>query len=272
MASGQTIIVGDIQGCYTGLRKLLDKCQFDPASDRLLAVGDLVARGEDSLATVDYLMSLGSRFDSVLGNHDLHLLSVIEGIRSPNPKDNLKNLLGSERLKDIGRWLRTFGLALKADEHHTLVHAGLFPQWGTDQLLALSDEVSEWLTSDRYPELLHNMYDNDPEQWNEQLSGFARLRFIINACTRMRFVSTDYRLDLKEKGKPGSAPEHLKPWFNLENKALKDNEKVVFGHWAALNGVTDKKQVIGLDTGYVWGNEMTAYCIETGAITHVPAK
>ncbi len=271
MASGQTIIVGDIQGCYSGLRKLLDKCHFDPSCDRLLAVGDLVARGEDSLATVDYLMSLGDRFDAVLGNHDLHLLSVIEGIRPANAKDNLDNLLGSEKLAEIGRWLRTFGLALKADEHHTLVHAGLFPLWSTNQLLALSNEVSTWLSSERYPELLQNMYDNDPEQWNEQLSGFARLRFIINACTRMRFVSTDYHLDLKEKGKPGSAPAHLKPWFELENNGLKASEKVIFGHWAALNGVTDKKQVIGLDTGYVWGNKMSAYCIETGVITRVPA-
>lgn len=271
MTSRQTLIVGDIQGCYKGLRQLLDKCEFESSRDQLIAVGDLVARGEDSLATVEYLMSLNGSFRTVLGNHDLHLLSVIEGIKAPNPKDNLDNLLASSRLAEISYWLRRFPLAMKLDAQHTVVHAGLFPLWSTSQLLALSDEVSQALSSTRYLELLNNMYANEPQNWRESLDGFARLRFIINACTRMRFLSTDYRLDVAEKGKPSAAPPHLKPWFELDNEHLGGHEKIIFGHWAALTGVTDKKQVIGLDTGYVWGNTMSAYRVETGEIIAVSA-
>lgn len=271
MQARQTLIVGDIQGCYSGLRGLLDKCEFDATQDQLLCVGDIVARGEDSLATVDYLMSLGERFSAVLGNHDLHLLAVIEGIKPANKKDNLANLLASPAAPAIARWLRQFPLAMRIDDRHVMVHAGLYPGWGAEQLLQLSAEVSAQLQGPAYQDVLSHMYGNGPLHWHDDLSGDARMRFIINACTRMRFVTNDYKLNLKEKGTPASASNRLKPWYLLSNPQLPKDQHVVFGHWAALEGRTGHPQFIGLDTGYVWGNKLTALRLHTGERISFPS-
>lgn len=271
MTTGNTYIVGDIQGCADGLNALLDKINFDRATDRLFAVGDLVARGEDSLATVKLLMGLGDRFHAVLGNHDLHLLAVTQGIRKVKKSDRMDNLLNASDLPDIIQWLRQFPLAYQIDENHVMVHAGLYPLWSVPTLLSLSDEVSQVLKGDDWVTMLNNMYGNSPTRWKKSLKGKDRARFIINACTRMRFLMPDQSLDFDAKGSPMDSPSNLIPWYQCPNNQLQRNEKVVFGHWAALNGKTRNDQFIGLDTGYVWGQTMTALHLESGKRISVSA-
>lgn len=261
MSHGNTYVVGDIQGCYDGLRRLLDKVKFDDTNDTLLAVGDLVARGEDSLNTLRFLKSLGKNFHSVLGNHDLHLLSVVNGIRKSKKSDKLQPLLKASDLPELVDWLRRFPLAMKIDDRSVMIHAGLYPKWSIEQSISLSDEVSEVLKADNYADFLESMYGNTPDNWSENLEGAERLRFIVNACTRMRFVYDNGTLDFDNKSHP-SAVSHstsntIMPWFERKNTQLSSEQRVVFGHWAALSGQTNSHQFIGLDTGYVWGQSMT---------------
>lgn len=270
MTQSQTLVIGDIQGCYSGLMRLLEKCDFDDKRDKLYTVGDLVARGEDSLATVTFLKGLGDSFHAVLGNHDLHLLAVSEKIKKPNKKDRIQNLLQSDRLAEFCAWLRQFPLALAIDDEHIMVHAGLYPGWSCEQLLAYSDEVSRALQQDPTT-LLTKMYGDAPQIWHYDLAGIERLRFIVNACTRMRFVSKTLSLDLDEKGTPPASDAQLLPWFEHPAQQLPAEQKIVFGHWAALNGHITGDQFIGLDTGYVWGNTMTAYRLETQELICVSA-
>lgn len=266
----QTLIVGDIQGCYRGLMALLEKANFHPKHDKLYAVGDLVARGEDSLATLKFLMSLGDNFSSVLGNHDLHLLAVTQKVKKAKAADNLENLLSSKRLPDIVDWLRQFPLVNRLNKKTLLVHAGLYPKWSFKDAVKLSDEVSDELQGEHWGSLLHNMYGSEPSKWDKHLNGIERQRFIINACTRMRFLyKSDLSLEFATKTSIDNAPTHLTPWFNSDNSHMKSGQMVLFGHWAALCGQTNKAQFIGLDTGYVWGQTMTAYRLEDGQRIHV---
>ena len=275
MSQGNTYVIGDIQGCYDGLRRALDKVQFDEENDTLLAVGDLVARGEDSLSTLRFLKSLGDNFNSVLGNHDLHLLAVVNGIRKPKKSDKLDDLLSAPDLPEMIDWLRQFPLAMKIDKRSIMVHAGLYPKWSIDKAVSLSDEVSPILKSDNYANFLSSMYGNSPDNWSEKWTGEARLRFIVNACTRMRFIYSDGTLDFDNKSHP-SAVSHstsstIMPWFERKNEQLLANQRVVFGHWAALSCQTNSAQFIGLDTGYVWGQSMTMLNISSDTLVTVKA-
>lgn len=254
-----TYVVGDIQGCYLGLRRLLDSVCFEPGRDDLYAVGDLIARGEDSLSTLRYLRSLGSSFRCVLGNHDLHFLSVCQGIKKVKQNDNLQPLLDAPERSELVGWLRQWPLAMAIDDRHFMVHAGLYPGWSTGQLLAYSDEISDKLKSKKWTQLLEEMYGDGPPRWHDKLKGKQRERFIINATTRMRFIRVPLALNLSVKCSPEDAPTSLRPWFDLPNKQLKSDEKILFGHWAALQGNTSAAQFIALDTGYVWGNTMTLW-------------
>ena len=261
----QTLVVGDIQGCFNGLMRLLKKADFDPNKDKLCAVGDLVARGEDSLATVEFLMSLGKHFTTVLGNHDLHLLAVTQGIRKSKRSDNLDNLLASKRLPEIVDWLRQFPLAQQLNNNTLLVHAGLYPKWSFKKVVKLSNEVSSELKGKHWRRLLENMYGSEPTQWQGSHEGYDRLRFIINACTRMRFLyQSDLSLEFATKTAVNDAPTDLTPWFSVENSHIKSDHMVLFGHWAALSGQTNQPHLQGLDTGYVWGQSMTGYRLEDG--------
>ena len=275
MSKGNTYVIGDIQGCYDGLRRVLDKVEFDETNDKLFAVGDLVARGEDSLSTLRFLKSLGSQFSSVLGNHDLHLLAVVNGIRKAKKSDKLEPLLNAADLTELVDWLRQFPLAAKLDEQSIMVHAGLYPQWSIDDCVSLSDEVSNILKSDDYATFLSKMYGNTPDKWSDKLEDDERLRFIVNACTRMRFVHTDGTLDFDNKSHPSTvsntANSTLKPWFEIENTKFTTSQRVIFGHWAALSGHTNNSQFVGLDTGYVWGQSMTLLNLDTSTLISVTA-
>lgn len=259
----KNFVVGDIQGCYKGLRKLLQTAEFDAEKDKLWAVGDLIARGPESLETLAFLNDLGSEhFDTVLGNHDLHLIALAHGVGEPKPIDKLAPLMQHKSFNELIDWLCTKKLALEPVKRHFISHAGLYPMWSTKKALALSDEVSDVLTGIKPLKLLNNMYGNTPTVWNDNLEGNERLRFVVNAFTRMRFLR-DNALEFKTKCHPDVAPKGLTPWYLCPNPKLKKNKIILFGHWASLMGETNNKNMIALDTGFVWGKKMSLYCIES---------
>lgn len=256
-------VVGDIQGCYKGLRKVLKLAGFNANEDKLWAVGDLIARGPQSLDTLEYLHDLGSEhFDTVLGNHDLHLIAMAHGIASPKPVDKLEPLMKHRSFSTLIDWLCTKQLALKPVKHHFISHAGLYPAWSIKKALALSKEVNTALNGTQKTKFLKSMYGNTPTVWSDDLEGEQRLRFVVNAFTRMRFLNGQ-ALEFKTKCHPETAPNDLIPWFDQHNPKLKKKKVLIFGHWASLMGQTNKSSVIGLDTGFVWGKKLSLYCIET---------
>jgi bis(5'-nucleosyl)-tetraphosphatase (symmetrical) len=266
-------VVGDIQGCYKGLSKLLQKAGFRPNKDKLWAVGDLVARGPDSLATMEYLYDLGPHFDTVLGNHDLHLIACAYGISKSKPQDKLETLIKHKYFSKYIDFLCTKPLAISPVKNTLISHAGLYPLWSVNKALKLSQEIQAQLQSDSVEKLLNNMYGNMPNIWHKDLSGYARYRFIINAFTRMRFVHQDASLNFDTKCHPKNAPVHLLPWFNYQNTSLKPSQTLIFGHWASLLGEMPSTtkisaRTLALDTGYLWGNKMRLYCLETNTLLH----
>lgn len=254
-------IVGDIQGCYSALHSLLGKIGFNPETDTLWAVGDLIGRGQQARQTLDFLMQINAKV--VLGNHDLHFLAVHCGIRKSKSRDHFDTLLEHPQRLNYVNWLRQQPLARMIDENSLLCHAGLYPTWSFQHALCLSDEVSQQLQADNWPTLLEKMYGNQPDHWQEDLQNAERWRVIINAFTRMRFLGEGLRLDMQHKSHPDDAPPGLTPWFALSNPALTRQQKIVFGHWAALLGKTAHRQYIALDTGYIWGNQLTVLHWET---------
>ncbi len=248
-------IVGDIQGCFDELKRLLEKAAFDAAKDTVWFAGDLVARGPKSLETLRFVKSLGRSAVTVLGNHDLHLLAVSLGIHPQKKKDRTAAIFSAPDRDELLNWLRQQPLLAEHDEF-LVCHAGISPQWNRKQARLASQEIEALLQGDDWQSLIENMYANIPDLWNQDLQGIERHRYIINAFTRMRFCHSDGRLDMSCKLPPDQVDDHeLLPWFKLKQR-VKLDKVVLFGHWAALAGVNNKK-VIGLDTGCVWGGKLT---------------
>jgi bis(5'-nucleosyl)-tetraphosphatase (symmetrical) len=214
-------VVGDIQGCYKGLIRLLKKAGFRPNKDKLWAVGDLVARGPDSLATMEYLYDLGPHFDTVLGNHDLHLIASAFGIVNPKPQDQLDSLIKHRHFNRYVDFLLQKPLAAKPLDKVLITHAGLYPGWSINKAVKLSSEVEEHLQGKHVSKFLKSMYGNLPNTWSKELTGPSRIRFIVNAFTRMRFLNKDHSLDFETKSHPNNSASHLLPWFNCPNDTLK---------------------------------------------------
>ncbi|WP_088330580.1 symmetrical bis(5'-nucleosyl)-tetraphosphatase [Lacimicrobium sp. SS2-24] len=254
----RTFIVGDIQGSYSALRKLLDKVGFDADTDSLWGAGDLIGRGEESLQTLRFFSSLGKHANAVLGNHDLHFLAVHLGIKSPKTQDKFGPLLKADDCDELAHWLRYRPMTWTPDQDTLLSHAGLFPGWTIEQASALGKEVEQCLQSRHWKALLSTMYSNNTKAWTPQLSGYERLVFIIDALTRMRWITSDLKLDLKAKSGLSSVPQGLYPWFSHPQAKLSAHQRVLFGHWAALEGKTGQTNCIALDTGYIWGGKLTA--------------
>ncbi|MCK5818613.1 MAG: symmetrical bis(5'-nucleosyl)-tetraphosphatase [Psychromonas sp.] len=252
-----TYIVGDIQGCYDELIALLDLAHFDENKDELWVTGDLVARGPKSLETLRFIKGLGNSAKVILGNHDLHLLAISEGIRQIKEKDQLITLLDATDSKELLTWLRKQPLFLRNPDHNfVMVHAGVSPQWTINQAAGYAREIEKILQGPDFNKLLAIMYGNTPASWSDSLIGDQRLRFIINVFTRMRFCFLDGSLELKNKCSPKENKNcKLKPWFEIES--LDKSSDIVFGHWAALMGISSEKSVYALDTGCVWGNSLT---------------
>lgn len=259
----RTFAVGDIQGCLPPLLTLLDKVNFDPATDQLWCVGDLVNRGPDSLGTLEFLHSIRKSCKIVLGNHDLHLLAMGCGQKAIKKDNDLERIIDSKNASTLFKWLRKQPL-LQWDKDRKLAmcHAGIPPMWSLKQAKSLSEEVEIVLQSKHYKTFFKHMYGNTPDMWEDDLVGTDRLRTITNYFTRMRFLGPNGELDLSNKQASSNGNSQLRPWFEFPNQ-LKKN-KLLFGHWAALNGVFNHPNVIGLDTGCVWGGPLTLMHVETG--------
>ncbi|MBE2895869.1 bis(5'-nucleosyl)-tetraphosphatase (symmetrical) [Pasteurellaceae bacterium HPA106] len=252
-----TYLVGDLQGCYDELARLLDKVRFDPACDTLWLVGDLVARGDKSLECLRFVKSLGEAGKTVLGNHDLHLLSTALGIKKIKLKDKVDAIFNAPDFAELMDWLRAQPLLREHEEFGFLLcHAGISPDWDLPTARACAREVEAVLQSDDYRTLLENMYADTPDRWQDDLQGIARWRYILNAYTRMRFCYRDHRLDMACKLPLDQAPDALVAWFTLSNP-IYQQRPIVFGHWASLVGVPTPVGIYALDTGCVWGNYMT---------------
>jgi len=248
-------IVGDLQGCFDELLLLLQQADFDASEDTLWVAGDLVARGPKSLEVLRFIRSLGSSAKVILGNHDLHLLAVSLGLFKVKEKDQTAPIFNAEDKDELLEWLRQQPLMAEHDEF-VMCHAGISPQWTLTQARKSSHEIEEILQSEQWPWLMENMYANQPDLWSEDLDGIERYRYIINAFTRMRFCFPDGRLDMACKLPPKEINDgSLVPWFQLESR-IKLEKTVLFGHWAALEGY-EGEEVIGLDTGCVWGGCLT---------------
>ncbi len=252
-----TYAIGDVQGCYDSLMRLLDAIDFDATQDRLWFVGDLVNRGPRSLDVLRFVRDLAGGAVTVLGNHDLHLLAVFDTGRARR-SDTLGELLASAECEELIAWLAARPLMhVDRDLGFAMTHAGIPHVWSIDQAQARAREVETVLQGDRRGEFLRAMYGNEPVAWRDDLEGYDRLRVIVNYFTRMRVIDADGALDLGFKSGADSAPAGFRPWF----AAYRDRPlglRLVFGHWAALNGVCDVADIFALDTGCVWGGTLTA--------------
>ena len=268
----KTYAIGDLQGCAHEARLLLDQIEADAqGAASILFVGDLVNRGPDSLGALRQVRALqqasGGRVEALLGNHDLHLLAVAAGAQSLARSDTLDALLAAPDRAELIAWLRQRPLALRSG-HCLLVHAGVLPQWSADTVMALAAEVQAALRGDGWLEFLAQMYGNEPDRWDDSLTGINRLRCIVNALTRMRLCTPDGVMDFKQKESAGAPPgSGLTPWFDLAGRRTAD-VTVVFGHWSAL-GLLMRDDVIGLDSGCVWGGKLTALCLDDRRLLQV---
>ncbi len=255
--------VGDLQGCFNPLKKLLDKIEFDPTHDELWLTGDLVSRGPDSLASLRFLKSLGARLRCVLGNHDLHLLRAAAGVKPPPADGTLDAVLASPDREELLEWLRRQPLFITDRERRlAMVHAGLMPAWDIETATALAGEIETRLRADDYREFLKSVHGDAPEHWREDLRGDDRARTIIAVMTHLRFCDTGGRMALEYKHEPGTQPNGFHPWFELPHR--RDPQyTLVFGHWAAL-GFVRRDGVLSLDTGCVWGGSLTAFRLDPG--------
>lgn len=257
-----TYAIGDLQGCLTPFDALLEHIDFNPDQDRLLLAGDLVNRGPDSLGALRRVYQLRNQARVVLGNHDLHLLAVAHGATNPNAKDTLAPILDAPDRDPLLAWLQSQPLLVEIPEFQAVMaHAGLPPLWTLEQARERAREVEAVLSAPALAELFFdNMYGNQPAGWDDALEGPDRWRVITNHFTRMRFVNEAGELDLSTKGEPDQPPPGFMPWF--EHPRRHPSPRVLFGHWAALEGRSSAGDVEALDTGCVWGGCLTALRLE----------
>ena len=270
-----TFVVGDVQGCANELERLLDCVRFTPGQDRLILLGDLVNRGPRSVDTLRLARSLGADCQALLGNHDLSILARLSMADHGRPLNStalqIAEAADGEELRD---WLRHLPLAVDHPQA-LMIHAGLPPQWSRADALRLASEVETALKGPDHAEFLRQMYGDEPRCWDEQLSGYERLRFITNCLTRLRYCTPDGHLALNEKMAPDQ-PHHtqipaLMPWFALPKRASA-GERILFGHWSTLGQVYwPAYRVWGLDTGCVWGGRLTALHLETWRLIQAPS-
>ncbi len=249
-------LIGDIQGCNSTLGKLLDMIDFSPSKDTIYLLGDLINRGPDNVGVLRRLMSLGDSAKSILGNHDLHFLSVEKGLKTPKNGDTIQDILDARDREALTLWLRSQPLAMTA-RNYLLVHAGVHPLWSTEQTLSLAREVHLALIEPHYEDFLRQMYGNEPDSWSDSLHGMERLRIIVNVLTRMRFCSPAGQLNFNAKSSLTQGPLGFLPWFEIEGRKTQ-NQCIGFGHWSTAGG-TEKNKVVCLDTGCVWGRGLSAY-------------
>jgi bis(5'-nucleosyl)-tetraphosphatase (symmetrical) len=253
-------LIGDIQGCHTAFTRLLQHIDFSPSRDRLFVLGDLVNRGPDNAAVLRQLMAYDSSAVCLLGNHDLHMLAVSQGVRQAGSQDTFHDVLNAPDREAMLHWLRHRHLAWREGDV-LMVHAGVLPPWSADQTLALAAEVQQVLQCDDWPHFLSQMYGGLPNVWDDGLQGADRLRIIVNALTRLRFCDAHGAMDFSVKESADKAPPHLMPWFEAPQRRTRD-VLVAFGHWSTL-GTPSRDDVVCLDDGCVWGGCLSALRLDT---------
>jgi bis(5'-nucleosyl)-tetraphosphatase (symmetrical) len=248
-------LIGDLQGCAPAFNALLQALDFSPSRDHAYLLGDLVNRGPDNLSLLRRLREGQDHFSCILGNHDLHLLSIHLGIKSQKSGDTVSDVLQAPDRNDLMDWLRQQPLA-RLEHGVLMVHAGVLPQWTAQEAVALSAEVQALLSGPHWAELLRNMYGNEPRQWSADLQGIERRRVIINAFTRLRFCTPDGSMDFDAKAGLTDAPAGHVPWFEVPERRSVDTP-IAFGHWSTAGGLSQPNWV-NLDTGCVWGGCLSA--------------
>ncbi len=261
--------IGDLQGCFAPLERLLAKIAFDRARDRLWFVGDLVNRGPDSLRCLRFVRSLGDAAITVLGNHDLHFVCVAEGAQKTKARDTLEDLLTAPDRDELVDWMRCRPL-MHVEDGFALVHAGLLPEWSVADAHALAGEVERELRGPDYRALLAGMYGDQPDRWSEGLRGVDRFRVVINAMTRLRVCDGEGAMVLGFKGEPGEASDAWTPWFDVPRRRSRDHV-LVCGHWSAL-GLRIRADLLSLDSGCVWGRSLTAVRLQDRAVFEVDCR
>lgn len=265
--------IGDIQGCYEPLQRLLEVLRFDATTDQLWLVGDLVNRGPQSAEVLRLLRQLSQQVTAVLGNHDLTLLAVAAGKVAAQAKDTFHHILDAADAGELLDWLRQRPML-----HHdpqlgfTMTHAGLPPAWDLPLAQACAAELESTLRGAKWQEFMGKMFGAEPHLWQDELRGTQRLRFTVNALTRMRFCSADGALSFVNKGQIGSQKAQLMPWFAVPQRRNADLN-IIFGHWAAL-GYYRAPGIYGLDSGCVWGKTLTAIRLDAPDVPaySVPAQ
>jgi bis(5'-nucleosyl)-tetraphosphatase (symmetrical) len=254
-------LIGDVQGCDDALARLLDRIGFSPSRDHAVLLGDLVNRGPQSLAVLRRVHAMGAAVSCLLGNHDLHLLAVAHGVRRAHRSDTLDDILQAPDRDAWIDWLRTRPLALMR-QGWLCVHAGVVPAWDARQTLGLAAEVQALLAGPDLPGFLQVMYGNTPARWDPGLRGADRWRFVINVLTRIRLCTPDGSLDFATKGPPDTAPPGHRPWFDMPGRRSA-GQPIAFGHWSTL-GLLQRSDLLGLDTGCLWGGALTAVRVDGG--------
>ncbi len=261
-----TYAIGDVQGCFDELEALLARIRFDRARDRLWFVGDLVNRGPKSLEVLRFARSLGDRAVAVLGNHDLHLVCLHEGFAKRRGDDTFDALLAAPDAKELIDWLRTRTM-MHVEDGYAMVHAGLLPAWSIDKAVSLAREVESSLCAPDYRDFLAHLYGSKPDHWDDALTGWDRLRVIVNAMTRMRFCTREGVMDFHAKGT--DAPAGYLPWF--ETRPARERTTIVCGHWSAL-GLRLGERLLALDSGCVWGGTLAALRLEDRTVIELPCR
>ena len=264
-------VIGDVQGCYDPLLRLLDKIDFNERSDRLWFVGDLVNRGPRSLEVLRFIKALPLKPRITLGNHDLHCLATLAGPHTQsNSDDTLHEILGAPDKEELAHWLSQQSILYHdLDLNVVMCHAGIAPAWDLLKAKALAVELEAVLQGPGLGDFLTHMYGNEPDDWRDDLKGMARLRLICNYFTRMRFCDTKGRLVLSYKGTVKEAPTGLYPWYDVPDRHEIDAD-IVFGHWAALQGKCPHPRIHALDTGCLWGGPLTALRLQDQQRFEVP--
>lgn len=251
--------IGDIQGCDAALGRLLDVIGFSASRDTVYLLGDLVNRGPASAAVLRRCMGHGDAIRCLLGNHDLHLLATAHGARTPSRRDTLGSILHAPDRTAMLDWVRQQPLVRiheHAGEHLLMVHAGVLPSWTIADTLDRAREIETVLRSNNLPEFMHAMYGNTPDHWRDDLQGVERLRVIVNTLTRLRFCTPAGVIDFESAESANDAPAGLLPWFDVPGRRTAGS-LIAFGHWSTL-GLLNRSDVMGLDTGCVWGGCLSA--------------